>query len=97
MGGQAVEEVPDGRERTGMSHVKPGHGRSFVSRSILQGTVQLPDVTRLGQSGEHALPGGRHVAGSPSCRMTTSPGRERAPVGSPSERPVAAGSIDPRE
>ena len=38
----AVEEVSDGRERTGMGHVKPW-------------TVQLPDVTRLGRCGEHAL------------------------------------------
>ena len=53
--GLAVEVVSDGRERTGMGHVKPGRGRSLVGRSILQGSVQLPDVTRLGRSGEHAL------------------------------------------
>ena len=51
----AVEEVPDGRERTSMSHVEARRGRSLVSRSILQGAVQLPDVTRLGRSSEHAL------------------------------------------
>ena len=38
-----------------MGHVEPDTDRSLVGRIILQGTVQLPDVTRLGQSGEHAL------------------------------------------
>ena len=53
--GLAVEEVPDRRERTGMGHVKPGLGRSLVSRSILQRTVKLLDTARLERSGEHAL------------------------------------------
>ena len=35
--------------------MEQGAGRSLVDRSILQGTVQLPDVTRLGRSGELAL------------------------------------------
>ena len=51
----AVVEFQDRRERTGMGHLEPGTGRSLVGRSILQRTVQLPDVTRLGRSGEHAL------------------------------------------
>ena len=51
----AVEEVPDRRERTGMGHVEQGAGRNLVDRSVLQRTVQLPDVTRLGRSGELAL------------------------------------------
>ena len=52
---RAVKEVPDRRERTGMGHVEQGVGRSLVDRSVLQRTVQLSDMTRLGWSGEHAL------------------------------------------
>ena len=51
----AVEEVPDRRERTGMGHVEQGAGRSLVDRSVSQRAVQLPDMTRLGRSGELAL------------------------------------------
>ena len=51
----AVEEDPDRRERTGMGHVEPGASRSLVGRSVLQRTVQLPNMMRLGRSGEHAL------------------------------------------
>ena len=72
-------------KRTGMGHVEPGRGRSLVGRSILQGAVQLPDVTRLGGAASMRwFMKARRV--SCSCR----------PEGSPPERPVAAGSSVPR-
>jgi hypothetical protein len=46
-GGLMIEEVPDRRERTGMSHMQPGHGRDLVVRNILQWSVELPDVPGL--------------------------------------------------
>jgi hypothetical protein len=54
-GGLMIEEVPDRRERTGMSHLQPGHGRDFVMWSILQRSVELPNVPGLVRRGEHTL------------------------------------------
>ena len=65
------------------------HARSLVSRSILQGTIQFPDVT-------HALVHESLEGVILLVRTTTPPGRERAPGGFPPKRPVAAGSIVPR-
>jgi len=38
-GGLEIEEVPDRRERSGMSHVQPGHGWDLVVGNIFQRTV----------------------------------------------------------
>ena len=47
-----IEEVPDRRERTGISHVQPGHGRDLVVGNVFQ---KIPDVPGLIRRGEHTL------------------------------------------